>query len=46
MKKCGNCVYFLPNKCDGFNCGYFVKTVNANNMCCSRFRSITAPDSN
>jgi hypothetical protein len=43
MKKCSECVFFLPHKFNGFNCGFLYKTVCGNDGCCRHFQSVTAP---
>ncbi|MBS1127605.1 MAG: hypothetical protein H6Q93_1594 [Nitrospirae bacterium] len=39
MEKCGDCIFFLPHKGDGFNCGFLIKKVDKNNRCCDHFQS-------
>lgn len=40
MKRCVDCIYFLPHKSAGFNCGYLMKNVDGSNGCCRYFRSL------
>ena len=39
MEKCADCIFFLPHKRDGFNCGFLIKKVDKNNGCCGHFQS-------
>ena len=40
MEKCADCVFFLPHKRDGFNCGFLIKKVDKNSGGCGHFQSI------
>jgi hypothetical protein len=40
MKKCADCIFFLPHKWDGFNCGFLIKKVGKNSECCGHFQSL------
>lgn len=40
MEKCADCIFFLPHKREGFNCGFLMKKVDKNSVRCEHFQSI------
>lgn len=40
MEKCADCIFFLPHKWDGFNCGFLIKKVDKNSVRCGHFQSL------
>lgn len=42
MEQCHDCVYYLPFKLEGYNCGYLIKKVNQYSCGCPYFESLGA----